>query len=116
MQVGGQTYLIPVDAQITSEASVRDEGINLDATLAEMHRRGAKVKIVIIDAARRNPYEGRFRDYAAGLSAISGPEGMLAIYSAALGKLVVPAPARPVRSCASCSRSCALRPVPSKFR
>jgi hypothetical protein len=95
VQIDGQTYLIPVNAQITSEADVRDEGINLDATLAEMHRRGAQVKIVVIDAARRNPYEGRFRTYAAGLSAISGPEGMLAIYSAALGKLVPLAPGAP---------------------
>jgi hypothetical protein len=95
VQVRGQSYLIPVDAQITSEAAVRDQGINLDATLAEMHRRGAKVKIVIIDAARRNPYETRFRSHAAGLSVLSGPEGMLAIYSAALGKLVPLAPGAP---------------------
>jgi hypothetical protein len=95
VQVGGQTYLIPVDAQIASEAAVRDQGINLDATLAEMHRRGAKVKIVIVDAARRNPYETRFRSHAAGLSVLSGPEGMLAIYSAAIGKLVPLAPGAP---------------------
>ena len=53
-----------------------------------MNRRGAKVKIVIIDAARRNPFEPRFRAAAAGLHAIDTPEGTLAMYSTAPGKLI----------------------------
>jgi len=88
VQAGGQTYLVPVGAQITSEESARQEGISLDSVLADMHRRNAKVKIVIVDAARRNPFENRFRQTSAGLSAPKAPEGTLAIYSAALGKLV----------------------------
>jgi uncharacterized caspase-like protein len=56
IQVSRQTYLVPVNAQMWTEADVRRDGINIDAMLAEMQRRGAKVKIVIIDAARRNPY------------------------------------------------------------
>jgi uncharacterized caspase-like protein len=88
IQVGRQTYLIPVNAQISSEAGVRRDGISVDATLAEMHRRGAKVKIVILDAARRNPFEARFRTSAAGLAAIDAPEGTIAIYSAAPGRVI----------------------------
>ena len=88
IQVGRQTYLIPVNAQISTEAGVRREGISVDATLAEMHRRGAKVKIVILDAARRNPFEARFRTSAAGLAAVDAPEGTIAIYSAAPGKVM----------------------------
>ncbi len=88
MQVGGQTYLIPVGAQITSEDSAKQDGISLDTMLADMHRRKAKVKIVIVDAARQSPFETKFRRNPAGLSAIKSPEGTLAIYSTALGKLV----------------------------
>jgi formylglycine-generating enzyme required for sulfatase activity len=88
IQVNRQTYLIPVNAQIWTEADVRRDGISIDATLAEMHRRGAKVKIVIIDAARRNPFERRFRPSAAGLAAIDAPDGTLAMYSAAPGKVI----------------------------
>ena len=88
IQVGRQTYLIPVDAQISAEAGVRRDGINLDATLAEMHRRGAKAKIVILDASRRNPFEVRFRTSAAGLAALDAPEGTIAIYSAPPGKVI----------------------------
>jgi formylglycine-generating enzyme required for sulfatase activity len=88
IQVGRQTYLLPINAQIWSEADLRRDGFSVDGLLAEMNRRGAKVKIVIIDAARRNPFERRFRASAAGLAAIDAPEGTLAMYSAAPGKLI----------------------------
>ena len=88
IQVARQSYLIPVNAQVWTEAEVRRDGISLDALLAEMQRRGAKVKIVIIDASRRNPFERRFRASAAGLAALDAPDGTLAIYSAAPGKVI----------------------------
>ena len=69
IQAGRQTYLIPVGAQIWTEADVRRDGISIDAVLAELHRKGAQVKIVILDASRRNPFERRFRTSAAGLAA-----------------------------------------------
>jgi uncharacterized caspase-like protein len=68
LQVSRRSYLIPTNAQIWSEADVRRDGVSVDALLAEVHRKGAKVKIVIIDAARRNPFERRFRASAAGLA------------------------------------------------
>src|SRR5262245_27026495 len=88
IQVGRQTYLIPVNAQVWTEAEVRREGVSVDALLAEMHRKGAKVKIIILDAARRNPFERRFRASAAGLAALDAPDGTLALYSAAPGKTI----------------------------
>src|SRR6266849_3818632 len=86
IQAARQTYLIPINAQVWSEADLRRDGFSVDALLAEMNRKGAKVKIVVIDAARRNPFERRFRASAAGLAAIDAPEGTLAMYSAAPGK------------------------------
>ena len=88
IQVARQTYLIPVNAQVWTEAEVRRDGISLDTLLAEMHRKGAKIKIVIIDAARRNPFERRFRASAAGLAALDAPDGTLAMYSAAPGRVI----------------------------
>ncbi|MFL6833908.1 MAG: caspase domain-containing protein, partial [Xanthobacteraceae bacterium] len=88
IQVARQTYLIPVNAQVWTEAEVRRDGISVDSLLAEMHRRGAKVKIIILDAARRNPFERRFRASAAGLAALDAPDGTLALYSAAPGKVI----------------------------
>ena len=88
IQAAKQTFLIPINAKVWNEADLRREGFGLDTTLAEMNRKGAKAKIVIIDAARRNPFERRFRAVAAGLAVLDAPEGTLAIYSAAPGKLI----------------------------
>jgi Caspase domain len=88
IQAAHQTYLLPVDAQIWTEADVRSNGISADRLLANMHRKGAKIKIVILDAARRNPYERRFRSVPAGLAPLSAPTGSLVIYSGALNKLI----------------------------
>jgi formylglycine-generating enzyme required for sulfatase activity len=89
IQVARQTYLMPVNAQVWTEPEVRRDGINLEELVAGIHRKGAKVKIVIIDAARRNPFERRFRPSAAGLAALEAPENTLAMFSAAPGKLIV---------------------------
>ena len=88
IQAARETYLFPVNAQVWNEADVRKDGFSIDALLAGMDRRGAKVKIVIIDAARQNAFERRFRSSAAGLAALDAPEGTLAIYSTAPGKQV----------------------------
>jgi TPR repeat protein len=88
LQVGRQSYLVPVNAQIWSEADVRRDGVSVDALLAEMNRKGARVKIIIIDAARRNPFERRFRSVAAGLAPLNAPVGTLVLYSGALNKLI----------------------------
>ena len=88
IQAAHQAYLLPVNAQIWSEADVRRDGISVDTLLAKMHRKGAKIKIVIVDAARRNPYERRFRAVPAGLTPVSAPSDSLVIYSGGLNKLI----------------------------
>lgn len=88
LDAGRQTYLIPINAQIWTEADVRRNGISVDAVLAEMHRKGARAKIIILDAARRNPFERRFRASAAGLAPIDPLVGTLALFAAAPGKVI----------------------------
>ncbi len=67
---------------------MRRDGFSIDALLTEMDRKGAKAKIVIIDAARQNPFERRFRTSSAGLAPMAAPAGTLAMYSAGPGKLI----------------------------
>ena len=87
IQVARQTFLIPVNAEIWSEADVEREGTSLDTIVADMNRRGAAVKIVIVDASRRNPFERRFRAYSAGLASLDAPDGTLVMYTAAPNKV-----------------------------
>ncbi|EJW10636.1 hypothetical protein A33M_4323 [Rhodovulum sp. PH10] len=87
IQTGKQSYIIPVDAQIWTEGEVKRDGISVESILAEMNAAGAGVKVVIVDAARRNPFERRFRGFSAGLAALNIPAGTLAMYSAAADKV-----------------------------
>ena len=88
IQTGRQTYLIPVNAQIWSEGEVRRDGAGIDTILAELNARGASVKLVILDASRRNPFERRFRSLSSGLAGVTAPRGTLAISAAAPNTVV----------------------------
>src|SRR5271156_4550627 len=53
VQSNRQSYMIPVDAQIWTEADVRHDGFSLEAVLGEINSRGAGVKLALVDASRR---------------------------------------------------------------
>jgi len=88
VQSNRQSFMIPVDAQIWTEADVRRDGLSLETVLGEINNRGAGVKIALIDASRRNPFERRFRSFSAGLAPVIAPNGTLVMYSAALSSVI----------------------------
>ena len=88
VQSSRQSYMIPVDAQIWTEPDVRRDGLSLETVLGEINNRGAGVKIALIDASRRNPFERRFRSFSAGLAPVIAPNGTLVMYSAALSSVI----------------------------
>ncbi|MEN3347326.1 MAG: hypothetical protein V7632_961 [Bradyrhizobium sp.] len=88
IQSNRQSFMIPVDAQIWAEADVRRDGFSLETVLGEINSRGAGVKIALVDASRRNPFERRFRSFSAGLAPVIAPNGTLVMYSAALSSVV----------------------------
>jgi uncharacterized caspase-like protein len=87
VQVGRESFMIPVDAAIWKEADVRRDGVSIEQVLDAMTEQGAKAKLVVVDASRRNPYERRFRSYSHGLAPISAPENALILTSATPGKV-----------------------------
>src|SRR6202021_1610268 len=88
VQAARQSYMIPVDAQIWTEPDVRRDGFSLESVLGEINNRGAGVKIALVDASRRNPFERRFRSFSAGLAPVIAPNGTLVMYSAALSSVI----------------------------
>jgi uncharacterized caspase-like protein len=88
VQAGRESFMLPVDAAIWKEADVRRDGLSVEQVLGAMDEKGAKAKLVVLDASRRNPYERRFRSYSHGLAPISPPENTLVITSAAPGKVI----------------------------
>jgi hypothetical protein len=87
VQVGRESYMIPVDAAIWKEADVRRDGFSVEQVLATMKEQGARAKLVVIDASRRNPYERRFRTFSHGLAPIAAPDNALILSSATPGKV-----------------------------
>jgi len=88
IQAARQSFIIPVDGQIWRETDVPRDGISLESILREMNARGAKVKIAVIDASRRNPYERRIRRFSTGLAPVDAPTGSLVMYSSAPSTVV----------------------------
>lgn len=88
IQAKGTTWLVPVDADIWSEADVAAQSISLGEIMTAMDEAGARSKLVILDASRRNPFERRFRTLSAGLGPTALPKGSLLVSAADTGKVV----------------------------
>ena len=87
VQAGRESYMIPIDATIWKESDVRRNGISIESVLEMMKAQGARAKLVVVDASRRNPYERRFRAFSHGLAAIDAPDNALVLSSATPGKV-----------------------------
>jgi uncharacterized caspase-like protein len=87
VQAGRESFMVPVDARIWRESDVRREGVSVESVLEAIKERGARAKLVVIDASRRNPYERRFRSFSHGLAPISAPDNALILTSATPGKV-----------------------------
>jgi uncharacterized caspase-like protein len=87
IQSKGYNYLIPVDANLKSEAQVEYDCVQADRILALMEASGTKVNIIILDACRNNPFERSWTRSASGrgLAFMSAPRGSLIAYATAPG-------------------------------
>jgi uncharacterized caspase-like protein len=83
LQVKGQNYIIPVNANIESESQVPYQSININQVLDEMDNGKSHSNIVMLDACRNNPIGGKFRSGASrGLAApTSQPKGTVIVYA-----------------------------------
>ena len=85
MQIDGQNYLIPVDADIDAEDEIAYKGYNVGQVLEKMESAGNPTNIVILDACRDNPFARSFRSSSRGLSVVEAPQGSLIVYATAPG-------------------------------
>jgi hypothetical protein len=92
IQVGGENYLVPVDAEIPQEDEVAYAAVPLGLIMTKMTTAKNDLNIVILDACRNNPFArswGGDRDVATsdGLAKISPPTGTLVLYATEPGKV-----------------------------
>ena len=92
--IGGTNYLLPVDADIKSEMDVKlGAAINIDLTL-DQTMSDAKVKLVLLDACRDNPFAAKIKSNSAtrsvavqqGLAEMKSGEGTLIAFATGPGQ------------------------------
>src|SRR5262245_12249623 len=94
MQVRDVNYLIPVDARLATELEVRDEAVPLDRVLTLLEP-VSRLRLVILDACRENPYAGRMNNKSAsrslnrGLARIEPENNSLVAYAAKSGQIAL---------------------------
>lgn len=91
IEMGGVNYLVPVDARLKSDRDVQDEAVPLDRALSAAG--GAKkLRLVVLDACRDNPFVAQMRRTVAsrsigrGLASIEPEGGTLVAYAAKHGQ------------------------------
>ncbi len=87
VQSRGRNYLIPIDADIQSEAEVEDSGVDAGLVLHYMDDAQNGLNIVILDACRNNPFARSFRSAGEGLAQVDAPTGTLIAYATAPGRV-----------------------------
>ena len=85
MQANGRNYLLPVDAQLETERSLRFQALELADLLEELDASDARIKMVILDACRNNPFERSMRGAGRGLAAVDAARGTLIAYATSPG-------------------------------
>ena len=87
IQVSGRNYLVPVNAEITSEPDVEYESVDAGRVLAKMDAARNGMNIVILDACRNNPFARSFRNASHGLATLNAPSGTFIACATAPGSL-----------------------------
>ena len=93
IQVDGENYLIPTDAELKSKSDVNYETLPLGQVLDKMYEAESEVKIVILDACRDNPYarnwKGRSSSRARGLALQNTGKGLFIAYATEPGNIAL---------------------------
>jgi formylglycine-generating enzyme required for sulfatase activity len=71
MQVAGQNFLVPTDAELATSAALDSELVPVSVVYSAM-RNGPRFKIVVLDACRNNPLAEHLREGGGGASSTIG--------------------------------------------
>lgn len=85
VQIEGINYLAAVDTSFADDSSAKYTSINLDMILDYLRKCTCKVKVVILDACRNNPFASRgFGE--GGLAPVKAPTGTIIAFSTSPGE------------------------------
>jgi tetratricopeptide (TPR) repeat protein len=87
IEINGQNYLIPVDAQLATDRDADDEAVPLARIMDRIHK-ARKLQVVILDACRNNPFQVAMRR-SDGTRGIDHPRGLARVEPDTPNELVV---------------------------
>ena len=81
MQVKGENYLIPIDANIGREDDIKRKTVNAKDILDKMDEAKSHLNLVFLDACRNNPFPRSVRAVSRGLAGMHAPSGTLLVFA-----------------------------------
>ena len=87
LQYNGDNYFVPVDAQINRDADVSIDALRISDFAHALAQMPGKARIIVLDAARANPYASQGAPLAPGLALVDPEPGELIAFNAAPGTL-----------------------------
>jgi PQQ-dependent catabolism-associated CXXCW motif protein len=87
VQSKGRNYLVPVNANVESEADLEFEAVDANRMLAAMDDAGNRVNIMILDACRNNPFTRSFRSASRGLAQMDAAKGTYIAFATSPGSV-----------------------------
>jgi uncharacterized caspase-like protein len=87
MQLAGENYFIPVDSTLTRDTDVPIEGLRISDYIRQLASLPLKASIVVLDAARRQPFIEGGQPIASGLALVEPVAHMLIAFNAAPGTI-----------------------------
>jgi uncharacterized caspase-like protein len=85
LQLEGENYFVPVDAKIARDTDVPLEAVRVSDYTRPLAALGLKASIVVLDAARANPFAKSGKPLAGGLALAEPEPGTLIAFNAAPG-------------------------------
>jgi uncharacterized caspase-like protein len=87
VQFAGENYYVPVDADLARDVDVPLQAVRISDFVQPLAALPARVKIVILDAARQNPFAQGGEPLASGLALVDPAPGMAIAFNAAPGTI-----------------------------
>ncbi|MFK4657742.1 putative caspase-like protein [Bradyrhizobium japonicum] len=85
VQLAGENYFIPVDSNITRDTDIPTEGLRISDYARQLASIPLKANIVVLDAARAQPFIEGGQQIASGLALVEPDPNMLIAFNAAPG-------------------------------
>ena len=87
VQYEGDNFFVPADAQIARDSDVPIEAVRLADFAHALAAESGQARILVLDAARANPYARQGSPLAGGLALVDPDPGMLMAFNAAPGSI-----------------------------